>query len=212
LITSKVNVAFRKGLNYGLKLINDGAASGATPTQSPAFLDAFAALRKDQQRLLTINQVCSRLLTRLTAAPKHPIHELLSHFSANRQEVTRLTCLVLLRCFSGQIQLVLFNMHLAVKAPACPRHPDSATICEAEQHGAAAWAHWRLAAPALWQMGVARENLDAIEQQLHPVMWRNDAYKKLSTSIRLTKINRMIRVAAAQAGYNWVQEISTCKM
>lgn len=75
---------------------------------------------------------------------------------------------------------------------------------------AAAWAHWRLVQPTLYSMGVAREQLEAINMDLHPSYWTLIANKKYLLALHLSKLNRALRGVAVRAGYDWLKEILVC--
>eukprot|EP00775_Hariotina_reticulata_P007295 gene7295-7508_t len=75
---------------------------------------------------------------------------------------------------------------------------------------AAAWAHWRLVQPTVFSMGVVREQLEAINTDLHPSSWTPIANKKYLLALHLSKLHRALRGVAVRAGYDWSKEILNC--
>jgi hypothetical protein len=79
---------------------------------------------------------------------------------------------------------------------------------------AAAWAHWRMAMPALWysdQTAAYKAKLLAVADQLHPTAWASIS----STSSLKSHFNRAvaaIKDVVVEAGYSWRHEIAACKI
>lgn len=76
-----------------------------------------------------------------------------------------------------------------------------------------AYAHWRMAQPALSFLGVSKGKLQTIEALLNPNVWKAAAAE--SSAIlgkHLKQVVTEIKQASLQAGYLWGSQIAGCKL
>lgn len=76
-----------------------------------------------------------------------------------------------------------------------------------------AYAHWRMAQPALSFLGVSKGKLQTIEALLNPNVWKAAAAESsIILKKHLKQVVTEIKQASLQAGYLWASQIAGCKM